>query len=225
LFLLHAEDRSLLLRGAEPYASYSLFRLQQEINQHLRAGGTYLPVGRRFWGEITNLFELIDKGFPESNIPAYNGGLFSPSKYPHIAHTPQPGVVRWEIGDNRLAEVIDMLAYQRERWNEPGTKDIDYNTLDVQHLGSIYEGLLELQPNIATEPMVETLEDGKPVFKPVCEISSPRQIRGQQPRMINSEEVYLVTNRGERKATGSYEYLEKYLPKDAKDKILKKGEK
>jgi hypothetical protein len=42
---------------------------------------------------------------------ASNGGLFSPAKYSYIAHTPQPGAIRWEIGDHRLADVIDMLAY------------------------------------------------------------------------------------------------------------------
>ena len=103
-----------------------------------------------------------------------------------------------------------MLAYQREKWDQPGTQDIDYTTLDVQHLGSIYEGLLELQPRIAVEAMVETVADGKPIFKPQREVANPRPIRGQPPRMINADEVYLVTNRGERKATGSY-YTPKYI--------------
>jgi hypothetical protein len=210
LFLLYAEDRDLLPRRREPYASYSLYRLQRAINQRLRTGGTYLPMSRGLWGEITNLFQLIDTGFEEGGIPAYNGGLFSPSKYPRIAHTPQSGIGRWEIGDHRLAHVIDMLAYQREHWDAAGTQDVDYNTLDVQHLGSIYEGLLELQPYIAVEPMVETLVDGKPVFKPAREVPSPRPIRGQPPRIVNTGEVYLVTDRGERKATGSY-YTPTYI--------------
>jgi type I restriction-modification system DNA methylase subunit len=210
LFLLYAEDRDLLPHGTEPYASYSLKKLQKEIHDHLRAGGTYPPVGRRIWSHLTNLFGLIDEGYPQGRIPAYNGGLFSPSRYPHIAHTPQPGVKRWEIGDHRLAEVVDTLAYQRERWDEPGTQDIDYNTLDVQHLGSIYEGLLELQPRVADEPTIEMIEDGRPVFKPSREGSTPRPVRGQPPRAVEAGEVYLVTNRGERKATGSY-YTPKYV--------------
>ena len=161
---------------------------------------------------------MIDEGYPQGRIPAYNGGLFSPSHYPHIAHTPQPGVKRWEIGDHRLAEVVDTLAYQRERWNEPGTQDIDYNTLDVQHLGSIYEGLLELQPRVADEPMIEVIEDGRSVFKRSREVSNPRTVRGQPPRAVEAGEVYLVTNRGERKATGSY-----YTPKYIVDYIVQKA--
>jgi hypothetical protein len=210
LFLLYAEDRDLLPRKVEPYASNGLYRLQREINQSLRANGQYPPIGRRFWGELTNLFTLIDEGFPEGGIPEYNGGLFSPSKHPQIAHTPQAETRRWEIGDHRIVQVIDMLAYQRERWNEPGVNDIDYNTLDVQHLGSVYEGLLELRPCIASEPMIELLEDGKAVFKATSEVANPRPVRGQEPSEIAAGEVYLVNNRGERKATGSY-YTPKYI--------------
>jgi len=213
LFLLYAEDKGLLPLGNEVYCDYSLKRLHQGINQRLRAGRAYLPAEHRYWPELMELFELIDNGLPHEGrliIPAYNGGLFSPSKYPHIAHTPQAGTGRWEIGDHRLAEVIDMLAYCREKWDQPGDQDIDYKTLDVQHLGSIYESLLELQPHVADEPMVEVLEDGKSTFKPRGEVTEPRPIRRQTPRSIAEGEVYLLTNRGERKATGSY-YTPKYI--------------
>jgi hypothetical protein len=81
---------------------------------------------------------------------------------------------------------------QRETWDKPGTEDIDYTTLDVQHLGSIYEGLLEFQSQIAAELLIETLEDGKPVFKPQREATTPRPIRGQPPHAINAGEAYLV---------------------------------
>ena len=35
---------------------------------------------------------------------------------------------------------------------------VDYRTLGVRQLGSIYEGLLEYQPRYATEPMVAIRE-------------------------------------------------------------------
>jgi hypothetical protein len=210
LFLLYAEDRNLLPCENKPYADYSLLRIHKEANEHLRNGKNYLSTSHRLWNDVMDLFGLIDNGSQEGSIPAYNGGLFSPLKYPHIAHIPQSDAIRWEIGDNRIAEVIDMLAYQRDQWDKPGDKDIDYNTLDVQHLGGIYEGLLELQPHIADEPMVETTEDGKSVFKPASEVPNLRPIHRQPPRTIKTGEVYLVTNRGERKATGSY-YTPKYI--------------
>ena len=210
LFLFYAEDRLLLPRSDEPYASYSLSRLQQEINKHLRSGETYLSTVHRFWSELTGLFELIDRGSSEAGIPAYNGGLFSPSNHPHVAHTPQPNAKRWEIGDHYLARAINLLAYERDSWDEIGERHVDYATLDVQHLGSIYEGLLELHPSIAEEPLIETLKSGKSLFKPENEVSNPRPIHGQPPRRISEKEIYLATDRGERKATGSY-YTPKYI--------------
>ena len=215
LFLLYAEDRDLLPRKTEPYASYSLYRLQREINQHLRERKTFLAAGRRFWGELTNLCELIDGGFEEGGIPAYNGGLFSALRYPHLAHTAQPEKKRWEIGDRFLAEAIDRLAYERKRWNEPGENDVDYATLEVQHLGSIYEGLLELQPHVAEEPLVRGLGGRQARLQAVRETPNRRPVRGQTPRTVNTGEVYLISDRGERKATGSY-----YTPKFIVDYIV-----
>jgi len=210
LFILYAEDRNLLPCDDRHYRTYCLRELHRRINQELRARQQYLPHTTGLWNHLANLFALVDRGFPEGGIPAYNGGLFSPLKYPHIAYTPQDGAKRWEIGDHRLAEVIDMLAYCREKWDQPTDQDIDYKTLDVQHLGSIYESLLELQPHVADEPMVEVLEDGKSTFKPRRDVPEPRPIRRQMPRSIAKDEVYLLTNRGERKATGSY-YTPKYI--------------
>jgi hypothetical protein len=213
LFTLYAEDRDLLPCEDKHYTTYSLRELHRGINKKLRHGDPYVPSATTLWSHLCNLFALIDEGFRANGqviIPAYNGGLFSPSKYPAVAHTPLPDVSRWEVGDHRLAEVIDMLAYERERWSEAGTRDIDYGTLGVQHLGSIYEGLLELQPRVADEGLVETLEKGKPIFRPEREVAKPRVARGQQPRRIAQGEVYLITDRGERKATGSY-YTPKYI--------------
>lgn len=208
LFLLYAEDRDLLPCEQEPYKEYSLRKLQKEINDRLRAKSVYLPHMTGIWGQLCNLFSLIDEGFPEGGIPAYNGGLFSPAKYPAIAQTAQPSVAPWRIGDRRIAEVVDLLAYERKAGESAGSHDIDYRTLDVQHLGSIYEGLLELQPHVAPETLVEVVEDKKTVFKPKS--SSPLPAKGRTPREVAAHEIYLVTNRGERKASGSY-YTPKYI--------------
>jgi type I restriction-modification system DNA methylase subunit len=210
LFLLYAEDRKLLPCDNEHYKDYCLQAQHKLVNANLRNHHSYLRQSNSLWSSLLNLFHLIDVGVPEADIPAYNGGLFNPTKHPHIAYAAQAGYNRWEVGDSWVAQAVDMLAYERERWNEPGSEDIDYNTLGVQHLGSIYEGLLELKPSIADEDLVEVLDDGKSVYKPVREVPNPRQVHRQEPRRIAAGEVYLVTNRGERKASGSY-YTPKYI--------------
>ncbi|MDP8241328.1 MAG: TaqI-like C-terminal specificity domain-containing protein [Candidatus Hatepunaea meridiana] len=213
LFLLYAEDKKLLPIEIDIYKDHCLKNIHKEINDRLKNGRKYFLMEQRFWDRLKELFKLIDNGFQdESNyiIPAYNGGLFNPAKYPHIAYTHQQYVKQWQIGDYHLTTAIDMLSYQRKQWDKPGSKDIDYNTLDVQHLGSIYEGLLELQPHIADELLVETTLKGKSVFKPTSEVSNHQSIRGKPSRIVKPDEVYLINDRGERKATGSY-YTPKYI--------------
>lgn len=217
LFLLYAEDNDLLPATKQPYKDYSMLTLQKDINQRLRTGEPYAPSTRGLWQSFLNTCELIDDGLPNGEewvIPAYNGGLFSRKRYPEIAYKTQEGHERWEIGDAYLAEAVDLLAYRREQWNVPGSQDVDYATLDVQHLGSIYEGLLELQPEVAEEPMIEQPSSKGPVVKPQSEVSDPKKVDGAPPRRFDTGEVYLVTDRGERKATGSYytpEYIVNYI--------------
>ncbi|MEA3400178.1 MAG: hypothetical protein U9R79_02935, partial [Armatimonadota bacterium] len=208
LFLLYAEDSGLLPVSEPAYEDYSMLRFQREINRRLRAREPFDADPTLLWHRFLETCALIDvhglKRDDQWVIPVYNGGLFSCERHPQVAHEPQAGHGRWEIGDLYFAEAVDLLAYRRERWDIPGRDDVDYATLDVQHLGSIYEGLLELQPEIAEEPMIEQPSSNGPVVKRRSEVAEPRNVEGAPPRRFDMGEVYLVTDRGERKATGSY---------------------
>jgi hypothetical protein len=213
LFIFFAEDRGLLPFTNKHYRTYSLRDLHKGINRKLREEeGVYLSATTVIWNHLLNLFRIIDVGDDRAEIPAYNGGLFSPSKFPLIAYEPQPPHPRWQIGDSWLANVIDMLAYRREHWGRPGSQDVDYRSLAVQHLGTIYEGLLELQPHVAETKLYEHSEDGISVFKPV------EGDRGNG-RVITAGEIYLVNNKGERKASGSY-YTPDFIVEHIVEKTL-----
>ena len=224
LFILYAEDRELfplkdLGGGDSHYSPFSLKTTHKRLNTDLKGTRRFADNIADIWRGLLTLFQVIDEG-PEAGgetiLPAYNGGLFSPDRYPRIAHTPVDGTAQWLIGDRRIAEVIDLLAYERKSWDKPGTDDIDYTALDVQHLGTIYEGLLELKPVVAAEPMVEVAgKKGRPTFRPQREVPEPKPIKGQTPRTVKAGEVYLLTDKGERKATGSY-----YTPKFIVDYIV-----
>lgn len=206
LFILYAEDAELLPRSEACYEEYSLAKIQREINEKLRAGRPYVPGATVLWERVKALFGLINEGMRSTDgrvvIPAYNGGLFDGAKHPDLGE--------WSIGDSFLAEAIDLLAYERRRWDEPGARTIDYRSLDVQHLGAIYEGLLELRPELAIEPMIEQTRKGRPIVVPQRDVPDPRPVRGQEPRRFAAAQIYLVTDRAERKATGSY-YTPKYI--------------
>ena len=83
---------------------------------------------------------------------------------------------------------------------------IAYRDLDVRHLGDIYEGLLEYQPQIADQDLVIISKKGSETIAPK---SCP-----DQEVTYSEGDVYLLTDKGERKATGSYytpDYIVRYI--------------
>jgi type I restriction-modification system DNA methylase subunit len=182
LFILYAESRELLPLNNRDYAiQYSLNHLVADIHEKLDSGIVFAQRASRYWAHLRELFILINDGW-EDHIPQYNGGLFNPQHHPFLES--------YEIGDDALAQVIELLTR-----TEQGER-IVYRDLDVRHLGNIYEGLLEYQPQIAAEDLVIVSKKGGDVVAPK---SSPNQ-----EVAYPEGAVYLLTDKGERKATGSY---------------------
>ena len=67
------------------------------------------------------------------------------------------------IGNSYLAAAIDLLARSE---GERGAAFVDYSSLDIRHLGSIYEGILEYRLHLAEESMAAVKEKGKEVWLP-----------------------------------------------------------
>ncbi|MDQ2050741.1 Eco57I restriction-modification methylase domain-containing protein [Natronolimnohabitans sp. A-GB9] len=210
IFVLYAEaeGRDLLDTDNEIYEEqYSLNNLKQVVAEELDSGNpTYRDWQDNLWDQLDGLFKLIDKGsksrgIPEEDlyIPAYNGGLFRTDT--DAGDSPEAQfLAEYKAGDAYLAKVIDLLT-RSEDGNGGGKIFVDYSSLDVRHLGSIYEGLLEYQLNVADEPLA--LEDGEYVIPD----------EGDDV-VVEEGEVYLTTDSGERKATGSYytpEYVVEYI--------------
>ena len=182
LFILYAESRELLPLNNRDYAiQYSLNHLVADIHEKLDSGIVFAQRASRYWAHLRELFILINDGW-EDHIPQYNGGLFNPQHHPFLES--------YEIGDDALAQVIELLTR-----TENGER-IVYRDLDVRHLGNIYEGLLEYQPQIAAQDLVIVSKKGGDVVAPK---SSPNQ-----EVAYPEGPVYLLTDKGERKATGSY---------------------
>jgi len=210
IFVLYAEaeGRDLLDTDNEIYEeSYSLNSLKQEIAEELDSGD---PKYRDWQDDLSSrldeLFELIDqgsksRGIPEEDlhIPAYNGGLFRTD--PDEDDSAEARfLAEHTVGDAYLARVVELLT-RSQQVSGGGKIFVDYSSLDVRHLGSIYEGLLEYQLHVADEPL--TVDDGEYV-----------EANEGDGVFIETGEVYLTTGSGERKATGSYytpEYVVEYI--------------
>ena len=133
LFILYAEDRDLLPVRDERYGHYGLrARVRQDIGKRKDRDDTFSDTAAHYWSVLDDLFRAINSGDRSIGLPPYNGGLFDPEKTPLLA--------RVRLGDTVMAEVIDVLSFER---TPDGRKYINYRDLSVQQLGSIYERLLE----------------------------------------------------------------------------------
>lgn len=159
LFISYAESRRLLDTSNRYYHDMSLQEMKKEIATKLDACDFLAPFSYAYWGKLNGLFDLINEGSESERwridrnifyIPAYNGGLFDPAKNTFLTTK--------HVSDPYLAEALDLLARSEKAM-------VDYSSLDIKHLGSIYEGLLEYKL---------------------------------------TPDLNLLTDRGERKATGSF---------------------
>ncbi len=131
LFILYAEDRNLLPVRDGRYDDYSLRKIRVDIAERRDANDTLSNTASRYWQHLGDLFHIISQGDPSIGMPAYNGGLFEDSRAPLLT--------RCRVPDARFAPLFDDLARRPDilrAW-------INYRDLSVQHLGGIYERLLE----------------------------------------------------------------------------------
>ena len=147
LFVLYAESRGLLpLQNPEYQTGYSVEALATEIHGKLDTGAAVPDLRSDYWDRLQTLFNLIDKGW-EEDIPRYNGGLFNPTRHQFL--------VEKKIGNRSLAKIIDTLTRTKKQ------ERIAYQDLAIQHLGNIYEGLLEYKPTVQHQIGSVKLEKNK----------------------------------------------------------------
>lgn len=230
LFLLYAESRDLLpVREVRGYFEKSLAKLKREIAE--AAGPLEDEVEKnlksRFRADSTSLnerlaelFAIVDRGSSDLNVPFYNGGLFAtaPSDDDHSDEAQAARFLRdHAVPDRQLAAAIDLLS--RDDDDRAGRIFIDYKSLGVRHLGSIYEGLLEFRLRIATERLGVVREKSRDVYKPWRELDERKRAKLERDgRFVKRGQLYLENDKHERKATGSYytpDYIVKYIVEHA----------
>ena len=145
LFILYAEDRNLLPTRDKRYDDYALRKIREDIARRRDAGDAFSTGASRYWQHLGDLFRIISQGDASIGMPAYNGGLFEENRAPLLT--------RARVPDAGFAPLLDDLSRRADilrAW-------INYRDLSVQHLGGIYERLLEYSL---------TLEDGLIVARP-----------------------------------------------------------
>ena len=208
IFLFYGESRGLLPIENPAYQKYSLTQFARDVATMLDSGRKAAPMTDEYWSRLKRLFAIINGSQPDLNdylgVPRYNGGLFNPELHPFLE--------QHFVGDRYLVAAIDVLARREvgDKKSDIRRENVDYRTLGVRQLGSIYEGLLEYQPRRATEPMVAIKKTKGEEWLTAAQ--KPAKAQVVDTRHVG--DVYLVTDKGERKATGSYytpDYIVKYI--------------
>ncbi len=140
LFLFVAEDRGLLLLPQAPLEAqsryrehYSTARLRRLAAR--RRGGPHLDV----WRALRLVMEKLgdDRGCPELALPALGSFLWARNALPYLAGA--------ELANEALLDAVRALAFTEDgRLLRP----VDWRNLDSEELGSVYESLLELHPEV-----------------------------------------------------------------------------
>src|SRR3984957_18706511 len=113
------------------------------VRRHLDLGH---DTGRLLEDGLRILFRVCREGIQHSalSIAPLGGGLFD------AGATVAVDQLHW--GERAVALLLDRLLWTVPRGRE--RERVHYGSLDVEELGRIYESLLDLEPNIATSPMV-----------------------------------------------------------------------
>ncbi len=129
LFTLYAEDRDLLPTRSR---DDGLWAMRRDIAA--KVDRTYAFATRRtsYDGDLRDLWRQIDTGDDGIGLPPYNGGLFAAARSPLLARAVMP--------DHVFAPLLDAMSRER---TSAYPRFINYRDLSVQHLGSVYERLLE----------------------------------------------------------------------------------
>ena len=244
LFLLYAESRDLLpVKEARGYWERSLTKLKADISEKAGPIGDDVPERLRetyqasadsteLYDRLLALFSVVDRGNRDLNVPLYNGGLFITN--PNSADNTQEAetarfLTSHKIPDRYLARGLDLLARDLDDKRQD-LVFIDYKSLGVRQLGSIYEGLLQFKVRIAQEKMAVVKGKRTEEVIPYQEAGkSKRKVltfgrgRNAPERVYQPGDVYLENDRRERKASGSYytpDHIVKYIVENTVGPVL-----
>ena len=216
LFVVYFEDKNHELLARHPfYKRFSLSHIFHSLpspTDPRRAlhDGVYA---------LKQLFEMLDEGAEDIDIPLFNGGLFDPQRAPLL--------LRPKIFDNAtLRLILEKLLYKTDRGTTLFDTRRDFKNMSVTHLGRIYEGLLEFRFERALETAVyleyeTSATRGKSIEAyfdayDTALIRKEKGFRALRELTVKKGDVYLKSASNSRKTSASY-----YTPASLSQPLVK----
>ena len=158
VFLLFAEERRLLPSDDDLYVTaYSVGHLVEQLEQQDSLGAV-LRERTAAWHRLLAVTRAVYSGVAHEDLrlPAYGGSLFDPDRYPWLEgrpdkNTPAAAAQPPRVDDRtvlRMLRAVQFVEIDHER------RRLTFRALDVEQIGYVYEGLLELEVRTATETVL-----------------------------------------------------------------------
>ncbi len=155
VFLLFAEERRLLPSDDEVYvAAYSVGRLVEQLEEaQALSGAQTLEHRTGAWHRLLAVSRALHAGVAHEDLrlPAYGGGLFDPDRYPWLegrGSVDAPAARPPAVDDRTVLRLLQAVQYVEVGGER---RRLTFRALDVEQIGYVYEGLLELEVRTAAE--------------------------------------------------------------------------
>jgi hypothetical protein len=159
VFLLYAEDEALMPKDSLYGQHYSVSALADRLRQERFEHQGAMADRRGAWASLLSLFRLVyDGGGADPNyLPARHGDLFDPDTYPFLEGR-DPGSHYTDdiltnvpsISDDVVEKVLTRLLWLADE-NKVAQR-LNYRSLDVEQIGSVYEGIMGFTVETAKGP-------------------------------------------------------------------------
>jgi len=160
MFVLYAESRGVFNVDNKTY--YNNFSLKKIVTEYIRdwqKNPNKLELKKyEVWARFVQLFHLIESGskslnFDESEFKmlAYNGSLFNSDLHQELE--------KWKFDNNSLLEALHYLTRIQDR--EKNWSFVNYASIEIRHIGTIYEKLLEFHPEKSGNKIEIFTHEGK----------------------------------------------------------------
>jgi hypothetical protein len=193
LFILYAEARDERLIGHPLYQrSYSLDQLVSRLVSSPRDSLAANRFG--LWMQLQAVFRIFNEGITSTlpgmeNIPPRGGRLFD--------ETTEDGrrLRSLRLNDRQTAAILLALATTRPR-RGIGRERVSFRELEIEQLGSVYEGLLEYEPAEAGSVLIEVEAAGRELALTAEQVvrlchQKSLQLRGDQAIVAGTEAAQL----------------------------------
>ena len=192
LFLFYAESAGYLPLADADYRKGSLTGLVEEAR---RKRALLDDESESLWIGFVRLVRAMRRGNRAWGVPAYNGALFA-----ETAFAGAETLESFSMGDPRFGRMLTALG-----WDEEDDCGVDWSTIEIGHLGHLYESLLSRHLTLTARPVAYDAASDR--YRPAEPAS--RNGRGKGSGNADEEAVppgslLWQTHLGGRKAGGVY---------------------